>query len=424
MKRSTIVAALAAAFVLPLSFAPAAAAEIKLAVKIAAPEGKDVPVCVKIDLPADLASSAAKDITVSVKPAAGGPAVPGQIVMNGKQAELWWVLPQAAAGTAEWTAALTAGAYKGKDAFAFEDTPGKQLDLKFDGRLVTRYMYAFDRSTKAATFETYKPFTHVFDAEGKHVITKGAPGHDPHHRGIFIGWCDVKVGAAKYDFWSMGGGSAQVHRKFLGLTAGPVLARSTALIEWVDKDDKPIITEERQTTCFRQPASAVMLMDFRSKLTATAGDLTLDGNVEHAGFHYRAHNDVAVACGAVGGSQTADKAPDEQKTQYEFNADGIKAGQKLNNNKDLPWATLCYFLRGKRYTVQHMNDKSNPTGTVYSAYRPYGRFGAFFKKDMKAGESLPLSYRLYVAEAPMPPREEMNLRYAAFTNPPEASVVK
>ena len=73
----------------------------------------------------------------------------------------------------------------------------------------------------------------------------------------------------------------------------------------------------------------------------------------------------------------------------------------------------------------------SPIGRVYYGKARTGTTSVRFpgsaniiKKDIKAGESLPLSYRLYVAETPMPPREEMNLRYAAFTNPPEASVVK
>jgi hypothetical protein len=286
-------------------------------------------------------------------------------------------------------------------------------------------MYEFDRSTKEKTFETYMPYHHVFDAAGKDVITKGAYGHDPHHRGIYIGWSRLTLDGKRYDFWSMGGGTAQVHRKFLDMTAGPVLARATALIEWIDKGGKVLLSERRQTTCFRQPTSAIMLMEFRTELKAVAGELVLDGNPEHGGFQYRAHNDVAVQVGAAGGKQTADKAAADLKTQYEFHKDGIQTPQqRLNENQDLPWAAQSYALRGKRYSVQHMNHKSNPKPTVYSAYRQYGRFGAFFKKPLKADETLALCYRIYAAEGPMPPREEMNLRHAAFNDPPVAEVVK
>jgi len=405
--------------------ASAPAAQLELTVRVTEAGGKAVPVHAAIDLPAALAALPAEKIGVAMKCAASGASVPGQIVLGGRQAQLWWVLPEAKVGTSKWTATLSARPYGGKDVFAFEDTKGKHLDLRFGGRLVTRLMYEFDRSSKEKIFETYKPYHHVFDAAGKDVITKGAPGHDPHHRGIYIGWGKTTCGGKSYNFWSMGGGSAQVLRKFSSLTAGPVLARSAALIEWIDKDDKVIISEQRETTCFRQPSEAIMLMEFRTELTAVGGELTLSANAEHGGFQYRAHNQVAINVGAARGKQTADKASSELKTRYAFHKEGIKTpGQKLNGNTDLPWAAQSTALRGKRYSVQHMNHKSNPKGTIYSAYRQYGRFGAYFKKTMKAGEVLPLVYRIHAAERTMPPREEMNLRHAAFNEPPVVTVAK
>ena len=384
-----------------------------------------MPVCAKIDLPADLAGVAPEKIKATLHCTVANRTLPGQVVLRDKQAELWWVLPHAAAGTTRWTARLSAGAQAGKDVFAFQDTPGKHLDLLFDGRRVTRYMYEFDRSTKEKIFETYKPYHHVFDAAGKDVITKGAPGHDPHHRGIYIGWGKVTCGSKSYNFWSMGGKEAQVHRKFLTRTAGPVLARSAMLIEWIDRDGKTIVAERRETTCFRQPESAIVLMEFRTEIEAVAGKMTFSANPEHGGFQYRAHNDVAVQVGAARGKQTANKASADLKTKYEFHRDGIRtSAQRLSDNKDLPWAAQSYALRGKRYCVQHMNHPSNPKGTVYSAYRQYGRFGAFFKATLPAGEKLPLRYRIYAAESEMLPRAEMNLRHAAFATPAVVTVVR
>ena len=80
--------------------------------------------------------------------------------------------------------------------FSWQDTDGEYLDLLFDGKKVTRYMYAYDTSTEQRTFETYKPFHHVYDAEGN-LLTNGPDGSTaypkkgilyPHHRGILIGW--------------------------------------------------------------------------------------------------------------------------------------------------------------------------------------------------------------------------------------------
>src|SRR5689334_24902832 len=71
--------------------------------------------------------------------------------------------------------------------FALKDSPGDHLDVLLDGKLVARYMYAHDTSSKERRTDTSKPFLHVFDADGKAPITNG-PGSKqyPHHRGIFI----------------------------------------------------------------------------------------------------------------------------------------------------------------------------------------------------------------------------------------------
>ena len=422
MKRSIALVVILSVILGTWTAGAAATATVKLSVKVSAAGGKDVPVSAAVDLPAGLANTPVEKIVVSVSPEGGGPAAPGQIVRDGGQAQLWWVLPEAAPGASEWTAALAEGRYEGKDVFAFADTPGKHLDLRFGGKPVARYMYEYDTSTPEKAFETYKVYHHVFDAEGKDVITKGAPGHDPHHRGIYIGWNNLTFGGKGYDFWSMKSG-VQVHRKFLSMTAGPVLGRSTALIEWVADDGKVIVSEERTTTCFRQGPGAIVLLEFATKIKAVAGAMALNGNPEHGGMQYRAHDEVANNVGAVRGKQTADTAPEELKTRYEFHKDGIKTeAQKLNENADLPWAAQSCSIRGKRYCVQHMNHTSNPKGTIYSAYRQYGRFGAFFVRKLEAGEVLPLRYRIYAAESPMLPRAEMNLRHAAFNTPPAVKV--
>ncbi|MBA7627997.1 hypothetical protein ES703_35467 [subsurface metagenome] len=284
-----------------------------------------------------------------------------------------------------------------EEVFSWKGKNGEYLDLLFNGRKVTCYMYACDTSNPQRIFETYKPFLHVFDAEGKNLLTNGPDGigpypkdkiRYPHHRGIFIGWTKLEFAGNTYGFWGMGGGVVQRHGKFLERTTGPVLARSRALIHWSDKDGKPIIAERRQTTVFRQSDPTILLLDFQTKLKAVRGEVFLNGDPEHGGFQYRAHNDVAAG-------------DEEVKAAYLFHKDGIDA----HKDKDLPWAAMSYGLNGRRYSVEHMNHPDNPKPTIYSAYRDYGRFGAFFKKEIKAGETLTLRYRIWVVEGEMPERQ-------------------
>lgn len=60
--------------------------------------------------------------------------------------------------------------------FSIEDRTNEYLEVMLDGRIVCRYMYAYDNSTPDRLHETYKPYLHVFDADGERLITKGFGG--------------------------------------------------------------------------------------------------------------------------------------------------------------------------------------------------------------------------------------------------------
>jgi hypothetical protein len=229
--------------------------------------------------------------------------------------------------------------------FSWQDTDGEHLDLLFDGKKVTRYMYAYDTSTEQRTFETYKPFHHVYDAEGN-LLTNGPDGSSayprkgiryPHHRGILIGWNKLMFEGRRYDLWHMKE-VHQVHQKFPELSAGPDMAQSTALIHWNALDGKPMLVEHRRTIVYRQSDLNVIVLDFQTELRAVRGDVLLDGDPEHAGMQYRAHNGVAA-----GGK--------DDKATYLFHADGIDP----KKDYDLPWVAMSYGLDSGRYVVQHMN---------------------------------------------------------------------
>jgi len=383
----------------------------------------DVPVHATIELPERLVNVPFERINVVVRQKGDGTHMPGQLVMTDrKKAEPWWIIPRLKAHTTTtWIVTLSderllADALTWNN-FSWKDKPGEYLDLLFDGRKVTRYIYAYDTSGKQRILETYKTFLHVFDAQGEKLLTNGPDGLRPylsnkilypHHRGIFIGWNRLEFGGKRYDFWHMGEqGRVQKHRKFMELTAGPVLAKSNSLIHWNDKDGQTIIAEQRETTVFRQGDPTVLLLDFCSDLKAVRGDVFLDGDPEHAGFQYRPHDGVA-------------KGAKDVKATYLFHKEGINP----KKDKDLPWVGMSYGLNGRRYSVEHINHPDNPKPVIYSAYRDYGRFGAFFKKEIKAGETLTLRYRIWVVEGEMPERQELASKYSAFVDGPKVEVIR
>jgi hypothetical protein len=264
--------------------------------------------------------------------------------------------------------------------FAFKDEPGQHLDILLDGRLAARYMYAYDTSTPEQREETYKPYLHVFDAEGKDVITKGRGGLYTHHRGIFIGWNRIKFDNKPIDRWHMKGGEI-VHQKFLAKKATEDEATFTSLANWNDAAGQAFLVEERTMTIRRGPDSGRLAIDFHTKLSAPRGDVKLDGDPEHAGVQYRPANEV-----------------DLKQTVYYF----PKANANSHKDRDYPWLGETYVLNGKKYSIIDFNPPGNPQGTRFSAYRNYGRFGAFPTATVKKDEPLELNYRFLVFDGEMP----------------------
>lgn len=268
--------------------------------------------------------------------------------------------------------------------FSFKDHPGESLDVLRDGKVIARYMDAHDITTPERRNETYKPYLHVFDAEGAAPITKGAGGTLPHHRGIYIGWNKIGVGGKTYDRWHMSGGD-QVHEKFLAQKAGADQATFTSLVRWTGaKQEDSIIEEERTLTFLPPPAPAYALIDMHSKLKAVAGDTALDGDPEHSGLHFRPADELIRA-----------------KTTYLYPV------ENANPHKDrgYPWFGETFTVKGKSYSVIYLNHPANPKDAAASAYRDYGRFGAFWKTSIPAQGTAEFRARFLVVAGEMPAPE-------------------
>ena len=245
-------------------------------------------------------------------------------------------------------------------------------------------MYASDNSMPARRLETYKPYLHVFDAEGKEPITKGPGGELPHHRGILVGWNGISVNGKKYDRWQMSGGE-QVHEKFLAQAADKDHATFTSLVRWTGAaGEPPILMEERTFTFLPAPAPAYALIDLTTKIKAVAGDTSLNADPEDSGLHFRAANEL-----------------DKTKTIF------VLPGEKANAHKDrdLPWADESFTLRDQRFSVVEFNHPENPKPVLFSAYRDYGRFGFTFATTIPANTEATYRARFLVAAGEMPPVE-------------------
>jgi len=274
------------------------------------------------------------------------------------------------------------------EGFAFADTPGDHLDVLHDGKLVARYMYGYDKS-KEHRVETYKPYLHVFDAEGKNVITKGPGGDLPHHRAICVGWNGIVIGddkkdQKKYDRWHMPDGE-QVHEKFLEQTADAKHATFTSQIRWTGRgEEPPILAEERTFTFLSAPAPAYLMIDLSTKIKALAGNTSLNADPEHSGLQYRPAQEL-----------------DKSKTTYYLPGTHTNA----HKDRDLPWSGENYTLGDKQFSVVQFNNPENPKPLVTSAYRDYGRMGLTFATKIAAGQTATYGCRFLIGEGEMFPAE-------------------
>ncbi len=402
-----------------------AAEQLKLTVAGGETTCTSVPVSAPIELINELADAPGERIDVTLVSGKGPEAVriTAQVVkpLKKKDGVLWWIMPEVQAGKrTKWTAVFEVKKKRGGDLFEWEDDPGKQLDLIYAGRPTLRYMYAYDLSSRDRMLATYKPFHHLFDAEGKELITSGGRRGTkyPHHRGLFVGWT-----IGKHNLWGMAErrqppGTAQVHRKHQTIAGGPVLAQHAAVIDWNGKEGalaRSLVRETRTVTVFRSEAPTILHLQIDITLQSLAGELELRGDAEHAGVHLRAHNDLAR-----GDLKTAEGEWHTRVAKYSF-----PQGKLSDRVLDYPWAAMNFMLKGKEYTVQIVNSPRNPKGARFSANRPYGRFGVCpyggTSIKLRPKEPLKLSYRLYVDAGAVPPEKVLSARHAAWADAPKVS---
>lgn len=250
------------------------------------------------------------------------------------------------------------------------DPDRKRLDCYYQGVKRAQFVYGDGEM---------KPYLHLFDSKGIQ-ITKGGP-EDPyqHHRGVFIGWNRVQSDAGSFDLWHIRNraemrvvgepdsqvvnldgkkGSATIEATILWRGAGEIQIRETRTMKLSMREDKGLV------------------LDFSSLLEAQK-DLRLNGDLQHAGIHFRANYEVAQR---------------EKETAYLYEPADRTIGE------DLKWVRFHFPLANQWYAVQQLNAPENPVESLST--RNYGRFGYFFKRDLDKGDSQKVNYRFVVEEIP------------------------
>lgn len=299
--------------------------------------------------------------------------------------------------------------------YQWHEVGDHETELRLGDRPVLRYMHQpFDPSSRESIEATKKPFHHVFDPSGKRLVTKGPGGLYSHHRGLFYGFNRITYGDGKsVDTWHANSGESTSHQAFLSDSAGPVLGRHLLSIDWRGKDGDLFAKEVREVTAYNLPGGT--LIEFASRLrSATGGTVHLDGDPQHAGFQFRAAQEVAEDTK----HQTYYLRPDGKGEPGETrNWDHRNEGKPSNaQSTNLPFNAMSFVVGGQRYTAVYLDHPENPKPARYSE-RDYGRFGSYFVYDLQPGVPLEINYRIWLQEGEMT-LDEVRRISADFTTPP------
>lgn len=322
---------------------------------------------------------------------------------------------------------------KSSPSFVFVEEKGKYTDLLYGTRPVLRYINA--PHDPAYHFLTFKPFHQVFDpVEGKVLLTSGAhakasEGLYPHHRGLFFGFNKISYGNKQTpDIWHGTDNVYSQHEKMLGGETGPVLGRQQEEITWHGKDGATFATEDRELTVYAVPGGT--MIDWSTVLLSNAGTVKLDGDPQHAGFHFRAAQEVADKIKTETDlAKKENRKPNPADTYY-LRPDGKgKLGETRNwdakgadpRTVNLPWNAMSFVVGGKRYTVLRINHPDNP-GETRGSERDYGRFGDYFEYTLTPDHPLRLRYRVWVQAGEMTV-DQCNALAAEFVHPPATKIV-
>ena len=260
------------------------------------------------------------------------------------------------------------------------DGPGTWLQIQANQNPVAAW--AFGKGQ-------FKPYLHVFGPGGIRLTNSGLDqagrksGMFGHHRGIFIGWNRIQSELGTRDLWHMTKGTRMEIEAFTQLTTTGRHAVTEAAIGWGaglsghPADD--LLLHERRRVAVSLPRAGVVQVDFHSRLTAVR-DLTLGGDLQHAGIHFRAENEVANR---------------RKETAYVWSPDldPEKRGMKSDHWQ---WATLIFPIGDRWFQSTEMTAPTNQFSEL--SWRDYGRFGFFEKKTLTKDETLNLQFRFQIKE--------------------------
>lgn len=289
--------------------------------------------------------------------------------------------------------AMAATSYADDTGFVWKDAEGEKPTLQYQGKTVLEYIRPkFDPTANAPkkdgiTNPTTKVYHHLYDSTGSVRLTNGPEGQFPHHRGIYFGFNRVSYNGQTADVWHCRVGESQQHASVVKHTATATSGGHTIRVNWNGKDGKTFASEERTLTVHAKKGG--WLIEFNSKLTTELEKVRLDGDPQHAGFHFRANVEVEKTKAETYFLRPDGKGDKGKESNWE-----PKGGKGPVNRA---WTAMSYVIGGKRYTTVYVDHPENPKEARQSE-RSYGRVGTYFEYDLTKTKPLHVKYQLWVQE--------------------------
>jgi hypothetical protein len=302
--------------------------------------------------------------------------------------------------TGLWCASISSA--QDSQRYQIEVIPKEHVDVVLGNKKLVRFVnQPHDGTDPNSHYLTYKPFHQVFDPDtGTVLLSSGAhPKSEraefPHHRGIFFGFNKITYDNKRADNWHCNDGSFTTCEAIVDQHADQSKASYTAVIGWHGADGEKFAQEYRTISVTQYPNSKAGRMstqiDWSTKLMPLVNSVKLDGDPQHAGFHFRANQEVALK----NAKQTYFVRPDGKGQPGETR--NWDAQNKDPQTIDVPWSAMCFVVGDEEYSVVRMSSPENPRPTRGSE-RDYGRFGDYFEFEVTPEKPLELKYRLVVSK--------------------------
>ena len=294
---------------------------------------------------------------------------------------------------------------------------GSKVEVSIGGELFTAYQYA-DKWARPFLWPAIGPYGDTVTRNYPMILDAPGEKHDHHHhKSIYTAFGEVNG----VDDWSEEPGHGRiVHKGFTQVRSGPVAGVLQSVNDWVSKEGKKVLSEQRTIVIYNLWPNTEKMVDFTIHFKADQGEVKFGDTKEGGILSVRVATTMDVDMGLGGKIENSFGGINEDETW----------------GKPAHWCDYSGPVRDRRVGIAIMDHPKNlrhPTGWHV---RNYGLMTAncfaesFYKNDpsldgsyiMAAGSDLIFRYRLVIHKGDAA-EGRIAARYHDYANPPKVEVV-